>query len=66
MFYGESHSRFFDAVFWRLGWPVNKGVLEFGGVKMSCAVLDDGRRVLSEFGITNAILGGSKWCIQKD
>lgn len=33
------------------------GVLEIGGASIPCAVLSDGRRVLSESGITYAILG---------
>ncbi len=33
------------------------GVLEIGGASIPCAVLSDGRRVLSENGITYAILG---------
>lgn len=35
----------------------HKGVLEIGDVKIPCAVLDNGKRVVSETGITNAILG---------
>ncbi len=34
------------------------GVLALGGASIPCAVLSDGRRVLSETGITQAILGG--------
>jgi hypothetical protein len=34
-----------------------RGTLEIGGLKIPCAVLEDGTRVLSEYGITNAILG---------
>jgi hypothetical protein len=33
------------------------GVLNLGGVPIPCAVLDDGRRVLTEHGITQAVLG---------
>nr|DAY45143.1 MAG TPA: P63C domain protein [Caudoviricetes sp.] len=35
----------------------HQGILEIGDARIPCAVLDDGRRVLSENGITNAILG---------
>ena len=34
------------------------GTLELGELKIPCAVLTDGTRVLSENGITNALLGG--------
>jgi hypothetical protein len=34
-----------------------KGVLTIGDKKIPCAVLDNGKRVLTETGITNAILG---------
>ncbi len=37
--------------------PVRKGVLKFGEIKIPCAVLDNGKRVLTENGITNALLG---------
>jgi|WetSurMetagenome_2_1015567.scaffolds.fasta_scaffold00304_15 hypothetical protein len=33
------------------------GVLKIGDIKIPCAVLDNGKRVLTEHGITNAILG---------
>jgi len=33
------------------------GTLEIGDIKIPCAVLEDGTRVLTETGITNAILG---------
>ena len=33
------------------------GVLQLGASAIPCAVLSDGRRVLSENGITNALLG---------
>jgi hypothetical protein len=33
------------------------GVLQLGAISIPCAVLSDGRRVLTEHGITNAILG---------
>lgn len=33
------------------------GVLELSGIKIPCAVLDNGKRVLTENGITNALLG---------
>lgn len=33
------------------------GTLSLGSASLPCAVLSDGRRVLSEYGITNAILG---------
>lgn len=35
----------------------HKGDLEIGDVTIPCAVLDNGKRVLSEHGMTNAILG---------
>lgn len=34
------------------------GTLEIGDLKIPCAVLDDGTRILTEHGITNALLGG--------
>jgi hypothetical protein len=34
-----------------------KAVLNIGGIRIPCAVLDNGKRVLTENGITNAILG---------
>jgi hypothetical protein len=34
-----------------------RGTLNIGGVKIPCAVLDDGRRVISEHGATTALLG---------
>lgn len=33
------------------------GTLELGSIKIPCAVLDDGRRVFSESGVTEALLG---------
>lgn len=41
----------------------HKGVLEIGGSSIPCAVLEDGRRIVSETGVTNALgsrSGGSK------
>src|ERR1035438_8277562 len=35
----------------------HKGELTIGDVEIPCAVLENGKRVLSEHGITNAILG---------
>jgi hypothetical protein len=37
---------------------IYSGDLELGDISIPCAVLDNGMRVLSEFGLTNAILGG--------
>jgi hypothetical protein len=34
------------------------GLLKLGDVSIPCAVLENGTRVLSEYGITNALLGG--------
>ncbi|MFT5824837.1 MAG: hypothetical protein ACI8ZW_000321 [Yoonia sp.] len=34
------------------------GDLKIGDADIPCAVLSDGRRILSETGITNALLGG--------
>jgi hypothetical protein len=42
---------------WAAPKATHKGDLPIGGVKIPCAVLEDGRRVLSENGITNAMLG---------
>jgi len=36
---------------------IRKGVLSIGDKKIPCAVLDNGKRVITETGITNAILG---------
>jgi hypothetical protein len=36
---------------------IRKAVLNIGGIRIPCAVLDNGKRVLTENGITNAILG---------
>jgi hypothetical protein len=36
---------------------LHKGVLNIGDKKIPCAVLDNGKRVITETGITNAILG---------
>ena len=42
-----------------LGLPkaTHRGTLKIGDIKIPCAVLDNGKRVLTEHGITNAILG---------
>jgi hypothetical protein len=42
---------------WRLPKVLRPGVLELSGIKIPCAVLDNGKRVLTEHGITNALLG---------
>jgi hypothetical protein len=42
---------------WKAPKATHKGVLTIGEVRIPCAVLEDGKRVLSENGITNAILG---------
>ena len=44
---------------WEPGLPraVYKGTLDIGGIQIPCAVLDNGKRVLTENGITNALLG---------
>jgi hypothetical protein len=42
---------------WALPAATHKGILEIGDEKIPCAVLDNGKRVISEYGITNAILG---------
>ena len=42
---------------WKYPKATHKGDLPLGGVTIPCAVLDTGRRVLSENGITNAMLG---------
>jgi hypothetical protein len=42
---------------WDAPKATHKGELAFGDTKIPCAVLDNGKRVLSENGITNAILG---------
>lgn len=36
----------------------HRGVLEIGDIKIPCAVLENGKRVISDAGITNAMLGG--------
>lgn len=43
---------------WNLPKATHRGVLEIGDSSIPCAVLEDGRRVLTETGIANAILGG--------
>lgn len=42
---------------WNLPKAEYPGELQIGDVRIPCAVLDNGKRVLSEHGITNAILG---------
>ncbi len=44
---------------WEPGLPkaTHPGILKFGDIKIPCAVLDNGKRVLTEHGITNALLG---------
>src|ERR1035438_9460104 len=42
---------------WKAPKATHKGELPIGGVKIPCAVLENGKRVLSENGITNAMLG---------
>ena len=36
----------------------HQGKIKIGEKEIPCAVLEDGTRVLSETGITNAVLGG--------
>ena len=42
---------------WAKPKATHKGVLNIGSAKIPCAVLDNGKRVITEHGITNAILG---------
>lgn len=35
----------------------HRGILQIGDIRIPCAVLDNGKRVLTEHGITNALLG---------
>lgn len=42
---------------WAKPEATHQGTLEIGAAKIPCAVLDNGKRILSENGITNAILG---------
>ena len=42
---------------WAIPKATHKGILEIGEARIPCAVLDNGKRVVSENGITNAILG---------
>lgn len=41
------------------------GTLELGEIKIPCAVLDDGRRVFSESGVTEALLGNRSGASKK-
>jgi hypothetical protein len=45
------------AVRWGIPRATHRGEIVIGDVRIPCAVLDDGRRVLTENGITNALLG---------
>ena len=51
---GGTRPRYGGSIFPKVDYS---GVLEIGGAPLPCAVLSDGRRVLSENGITYAILG---------
>lgn len=42
---------------WALPKATHKGELEIGDIRIPCAVLENGRRVLTETGVTNAIVG---------
>jgi len=42
---------------WGVPKATHQGELAIGDIRIPCAVLDDGRRVLTENGITNALLG---------
>ena len=42
---------------WGIPKATHRGELVIGATSIPCAVLEDGRRVLTENGITNAILG---------
>lgn len=43
---------------WGIPKATHRGEIVIGDVHIPCAVLDDGRRVLTEHGITQALLGG--------
>lgn len=45
------------AVRWAIPKATHRGVLEIGDIRIPCAVLEDGRRVLTENGIAIALLG---------
>src|SRR5665213_837586 len=42
---------------WSKPKATHRGVLKIGAARIPCAVLDNGKRVVTENGITNAILG---------
>ena len=42
---------------WARPKATHKGILRIGDARIPCAVLDNGRRIITEHGITNAILG---------
>jgi hypothetical protein len=42
---------------WAKPKATHRGVLKIGDVKIPCAVLNNGKRIITEHGITNAILG---------